>query len=120
MIIQARPAYSGSTVFTTARMCKQLLNYHFISAEMTRFFMDYDIQVQVRDAAELYDYCISQLPDIPRASVTIVNKTDSHGIEYSYCQVDNGRGLFFGSTTTFHSRLYPHFFVYVQAYFLFC
>ena len=84
--------------------------------------MDYDLQVQVRDGSELYDYCISQLPDIPQATVTIVDKTDSHGTDYSYCQVDNGRGIFFGSATTFHSRLINciHIFVNVRTYFLFC
>lgn len=101
-------------------MCTKLFNYRFIYAEVTRFFMDYDLQVQVRDASELYDYCVSQLPDIPRATVTIVNKTDSHGTHYSYCQVDNGRGIFFGSTTTFQSRLIVSMVLYICAHFLLC
>ena len=65
--------------------------------------MDYDLEVNVSDASELYDYCVSQLPIFPLARVTIVNGTTSSGRSYSYCRVDNGRGVFVGSTTTFKS-----------------
>ena len=83
-----------------------LTGYFLISTDDSFFFVEYDNELDVKNTSELYDYCVSQLPDFPPATVTIVNGTTRESkTNYSYCRVDNGRGIFVGSTTTFQSEL---------------
>lgn len=69
--------------------------------------MDYDHELNFSDTSELYDYCTSQLPDIPHSDVYIVNgSSNSTGSTYHYCRVETERGVFVGSATIFDGMDY--------------
>ena len=70
------------------------------------FFIDYDLELNVTNTSELYDYCVSQLPDIPHSDVQVlIEFSNSTSLFYHYCRVESERGVFLGSTTTFPGRL---------------
>ena len=68
--------------------------------------MDYDLEMNVSNTSELYDYCVSHLPDIPHSDVYVVSEfSNSTSLFYHYCRVVTERGVFIGSYTTFGGRL---------------
>lgn len=69
--------------------------------EETLFFINLDLD-SITNVSDLYSSCLSQVPDIPTATVSIVNETNSaNGVEYHYCSVETERGTFQSSRITF-------------------
>ena len=78
-----------------------LLVYFIPHAEEGLFFINLNLEA-ITDVSGLYNSCLSELPDIPSANVSIVNETNPFsGVDYHYCLVETERGAFQSSRLTF-------------------
>ena len=59
----------------------------------------------ITNLSSLVDECRAQVPDIPLATVSVVNKTNPlSGREYFFCQVETERGMFRSGSLSFHGE----------------
>ena len=75
--------------------------HNFPQAEENLFFQDINLQ-SINNLSGLVDECRSQVPDIPMATVSVVNRTNPlNGRDYSYCEVETERGMFRSGSVSF-------------------
>lgn len=79
-------------------------NYCSFSIEESLFFINLNLE-NINDFSSLYNSCRSQIPDIPYATVSIVNQTNTQsGRDYFYCRVETERGVFRSSSVIFQGE----------------
>ena len=84
--------------------CIAFLFDSMIKTEETLFFINLNVD-NVANVSSLLDMCQEQVPDIPSASVFVMNETNpSNGRDFFYCQVETSRGNFRSSSVTFQGE----------------